>query len=202
MSTDSSSRVPEHLLGLAQRFFDAGWSHADVVHALNNPPDGVARALGDPMRWEVARARLVLWMDESLQPVLSASQRRARANSAKTRAQTQAREKRAEAERRRSDDLAAAVAHARQVLAEASPAAAKALASRAEKPVKRNDPERWARLDEAAAAAVKTGSVTEMWAPEEPEEDPAEVSRRVSRALALRRARWERAGRGGENAAG
>ncbi|WP_433235264.1 hypothetical protein ACQPYK_25045 [Streptosporangium sp. CA-135522] len=196
MSKESSSRVPEHLLSLAQRFFDAGWSHADVVHALNNPPDGVTRALGDPMRWEVARARLVLWMDESLQPVLSASQRRARANSAKTRAQTQAREKRAEAERRRTGDLAAAVARARQVLAEASPAAAKVMASRATKVVTRADPERWARADEAAATAVVTGAVSEVWAPE-PEEDPAEVAQRVSRALALRRARRERAGRAG-----
>lgn len=199
----SSSKVPEHLLNLAQRFFAAGWSDADVLHALDNPPDGAERVLGDPQRWEVARARLALWLDGSMRPVLSRSQLIARDNSFRRRMQWLWREAHAESGRGAAD-AAAAAESARQLLAQASPAAARALARRGEKSPSRMDPERWRRADEAAEAAVEAGVVVESWVPEElePEEDPVEVARRVSRAAALRRARWERAARGGENAAG
>ncbi|MFC7641552.1 hypothetical protein ACFQX6_11530 [Streptosporangium lutulentum] len=76
------------------------------------------------------------------------------------------------------------------------------MATRAKKSGTRRDPERWNRADEAAAAAVDAGALAEPWALEEPDEDPVEVARRAAYAVALRRARWERAGRGSENAAG
>ncbi|MEV4748965.1 hypothetical protein AB0K21_21525 [Streptosporangium sp. NPDC049248] len=199
MSMSKPPRVPEHLRNLAQRFFDAGWTDADVLHALDNPPDGVARVWGDPQRWEVAKSRLALWLDGSMRPILSRSQLLARDNAVKRRMQWLWREAHVEAARRGPADPAAAAARARQILAEASPAAAKAMARRGEKPVTRRDRERWARVDEAAAAAVGSGAVVESWVPEsEVVVDPVVVAR----ARAVRRARWERAGRAGENGVG
>src|SRR5690606_21478755 len=176
--------VPEHLLDLAQRFFDAGWTHADVLHALNHSPDG-SPVWGDPMRWEVARARLRLWMDGALQPVLSRSQQVARGNAARMRAQALARMEWEEARRRASPDPEAAAARARAMVARVLPAAAEPLAERAPKVGSRADRERWRRLDEVAAATVESGSVMEAWEPDpepEPEADLREVASR--RALA------------------
>ncbi|MFG1709780.1 hypothetical protein ACFLIM_42050 [Nonomuraea sp. M3C6] len=198
MMGSSSPQVPPHLLDLAGRFFDAGWGHADVLHALNHSPDG-APVWGDPMRWEVAKARLRLWMDGSMRPILSRSQHVARANSARMRAQTLARAARAQAEQRASRDPAAAVARAREILAKVLPGAAEPLAKRAEKAGTREDWERWRRLDEAAAAAVVAGTAAEAWEPEpEPVVDPEEEAR----LRAVRRARWERANRRGESGTG
>lgn len=191
MTGNPPPQVPAHLLDLAGRFFDAGWSHADVLHALNNSPDG-APLWGDPMRWEVAKARLRLWMDESMRPILSRSQQVARTNSARMRAQTLARAARAEAEQRASPDPAAAAARARKIVAKVLPTAAEPLAKREEKTATREDRDRWRRLDEAAAAAVVAGAAAEAWEPDpEPVVDPGEVAR----LRAVRRARWERASR-------
>ncbi|MEV0149772.1 MULTISPECIES: hypothetical protein [unclassified Nonomuraea] len=185
-------QVPAHLLDLAQRFFDAGWSHADVLHALNNSPDG-SPVWGDPMRWEVAKARLRLWMDGSTRPTLSQSQQVARAHSARMRAQALARAARAEALQRTSTDPGAAAARAREILAKVLPAAAEPLAKRTEKRGRtRKDLERWRRLDEAAAAAVAAGAVAEAW---EPEPEPVVDRGEAARLRAVLRARWERASR-------
>lgn len=187
----SPPKVPAHLLDLAQRFFDAGWSHTDVLHALNNSPDG-SPVWGDPMRWEVAKPRLRLWMDGSMRPILSRSQQVTRAHSARMRAQALARAARAEALQRASADPGAAAARAREIVAKVVPAAAEPLARRGEKTGTRKDRERWRRLDEAAAVAVASGAMAEAWEPE-PESlvDPGEWAR----LRAVRRARWERAKR-------
>ncbi|MEQ4724697.1 hypothetical protein [Nonomuraea sp. B19D2] len=198
MTGSSPLKVPAHLLDLAGRFFEAGWTDGDVLHALNNSPDG-SPLWGDPTRWEVAKARLRLWMDESMQPILSRSQQVARAHSARMRAQALARAARAEAEHRASTDPAAAAARAREIVAKVLPAAAEPLAVRAGKTGTREDRERWRRLDETAAAAVVAGAAVETWEPEpEPVVDPGEEAWR--RAVA--RARWERANRKGESGTG
>ncbi|MEV0617660.1 hypothetical protein AB0I81_30365 [Nonomuraea sp. NPDC050404] len=185
-------QVPAHLLDLAGRFFAAGWTHADVLHALNNSPDGAQMVWGDPMRWEVAKARLQLWMDESMRPILSRSQQLARANSARMRAQTLARAARAEALQRTAPDPMAAAARARKIVAEVLPAAAEPLAKRAPKRGTREDRERWRRLDEAAAVALAAGVVGEEW---EPDPEPVVDASEEARLRAVRRARWERAAR-------
>ncbi|MFF0770896.1 hypothetical protein ACFYUK_18570 [Nonomuraea wenchangensis] len=194
MTGSSSSQVPKHLLDLAGRFFDAGWSHADVLHALNHSPDG-SPLWGDPMRWEVARARLRLWMDGALQPILSRSQQVAHANAARMRAQALARAAREEVARRAAPDPAAAVERAREIVGRVLPAAAEPLAGRERQVGTREDRERWRRLDEAAAEAVAAGAIAEQREPEpEPEVHPGEEAR----LRAVRRARWERANRKGE----
>ncbi|QFY09564.1 hypothetical protein GBF35_25540 [Nonomuraea phyllanthi] len=193
MKDNSSPKVPAHLLDLAQRFFDAGWSHADVLHALNNSPEG-ASVWGDPMRWEVAKARLRLWMDDQMQPILSRSQQLARAHSARMRAQALAREARAEAMQRAASNPTAAAARAREIVAKVLPAAAQPLAKQGPKTGTREDREGWRHLDEVAAEAVAAGAIAETWEPEpEPEVDPREKAR----LRAVRRARWERANRRG-----
>ncbi|PRX66195.1 hypothetical protein B0I32_106331 [Nonomuraea fuscirosea] len=193
MTGDPPPQVPKHLLDLAGRFFDAGWSHTDVLHALNNSPNG-APVWGDPMRWEVARARLRLWMDEQLQPILSRSQQVARANSARMRAQALAKVARAEAEQRAAPDFEATMARVRETVAKVLPAAAEPLVRRESKVGTRENWERWRRLDEAAAAAVVAGAVAEVQVPEpESEVDLRDMAQR--RALA--RARWERGRKGG-----
>ncbi|GAA1768689.1 hypothetical protein [Nonomuraea bangladeshensis] len=199
MTGSSSPQVPKHLLDLAGRFFDAGWSHADVLHALNYSPDG-SPLWGDPMRWEVARARLRLWMDGALQPILSRSQQVARANAARTRAQALARAAREEVARRAAPDPAAAVERAREIVGRVLPAAAEPLAGRERKTGTREDRERWQRVDEVAAAAVAAGAVSEVWEPEpeSPELEPSEVAR----LRAVARARWERGSRRGGSGVG
>ncbi|GGO62941.1 hypothetical protein [Nonomuraea cavernae] len=199
MTGSSSPKVPKHLLDLAGRFFDAGWSHGDVLHALNNSPDGPQAVWGDPMRWEVAKARLRLWMDESMRPILSRSQQVARANSARMRAQALARAELGDARRRASPDPEAAAARARAIVARVLPTVAEPLAGRAPKVGSRADRERWRRLDEAAAAAVEAGAVAEVW---EPEPEPVVDAGEEARLRAMRRARWERTNRKGEPGTG
>lgn len=197
--TGSQSRpqVPKHLLDLAQRFFEAGWTHADVLYALDNSPDG-SPVWGDPMRWEVAKARLRRWMDEDLQPILSRSQQLARAASAKMRAQALARAAYEVARRRAAPDQEAAAARARAIVARVLPAAAEPLARRREPKVgSRLDRERWRRVDEEAAAVVASGAAVEVW---EPEPEPVVDEREVARRRAVARARWERARRRGGDA--
>ncbi|TDD53011.1 hypothetical protein E1286_08125 [Nonomuraea terrae] len=141
---------------------------------------------------EVAKARLRLWMDGSMRPILSRSQQLARAHSARMRAQTLARAAQAEALQRAASDPAAAAARAREIVAKVLPAAAEPLTKREPKTGTRKDRERWRRLDEAAASAVVAGAAAEAWEPEpEPVVDPAEEAR----LRAVRRARWERASR-------
>lgn len=190
-----TEHVPEHLLDLAPPFVDAGWSKSDFLHALNNPPDGKEAVWGNPLRWEVAQARLALWLDESGRPMLSRAQQIARAASVKMRAQAQARADRAERAAQATTDVAGAAERARQVLAQASPWAARALDRRVEKTPAAEDPERWRLVDEAAAAAVVAGARSEVVAPvveEPPGADPVEAARRERHALAVARARWER----------
>ncbi len=192
MTGNPPPQVPAHLLDLAGRFFAAGWSHADVLHALNNAPDGTQSVWGDPMRWEVAKARLQLWMDEDLQPIPSRSQQLARAHSARVRAQALSRAARTEAMERAAPDFEATIARVRETVAKVLPAAAESVMKRELKSGTREDRERWRRVDEAAAAAVAAGAAAEAW---EPEPEPVVDAGEVARLRAVRRARWERASR-------
>jgi hypothetical protein len=142
----------------------------------------------------VAKARLQLWMDEDLQPILSRSQQLARAHSAKMRAQALAREAQAEAMQRAASDPRAAAARAREVVAKVLPAAAKPLAQRPPTTGTREDRERWRHLDKVAAEAVAAGAIAETW---ELEPEPELDLREEARLRAVRRARWEGANRRG-----
>ncbi|MEU8195335.1 hypothetical protein AB0C10_16290 [Microbispora amethystogenes] len=190
--------IPADLLDLARPFAEAGWSRADFYHALNYPPDGVEPVWGNPVRREVAEARLALWLDGG-EPTLSPSQRRARTNAAMWRDQQVRREMLAEIARVALPDPSSAAARARRILAEASPGAAKVLARPPQKQETRNDPERWRRLDEAAAAAIAVGARSEAGMPAAVEpvgEDPVVVAREESLRRARARARWERQRKG------
>lgn len=191
---EAARRVPNHLRDLAQRFFDAGWTEADVLYALDNGPDGPVKVWGNPMLWDVAKARLREWMDEQMQPLASPSQRRARVASLTRFDQMRRRREWAEAMAQRSKDLEGAARSVREVLAASSPSAARVMALRVKEPGPSRDPQRWARADEAARSVMEAGVVAEPWEPEEPGEveDPVEVARREAHARALARARWER----------
>lgn len=122
---------PEHVRHLARLFFAAGWTGADVLHALDHEvtgrQHGYAAAVRHPAAW--ARARLALWLGPDGQPVRSASQVRAGRAAADRAAQQTRRRQRAAAAGRRVDAAAAGLgAAARAAIAAASPAAARALA--------------------------------------------------------------------------
>ena len=66
----------EHVRSVARVYFRAGWTPADVVHALDHEPDGrqhgYTSGIRSPARW--AAYRLGLWLGPDGLPVASRSQ--------------------------------------------------------------------------------------------------------------------------------
>lgn len=120
-----SARAVRHL---ARPFVAAGWTPADVLHALDHAPGGrrhgYTAAVRSASGW--AAARLALWTgpDGVLPP--SPSQLRAEAERIRV-AEQAARQARAAADRAAGVDAAGPAAAARQMLAAASPAAARVI---------------------------------------------------------------------------
>ena len=82
----------EHLRHLARPFFAAGWTPADLLHALDHDTrgrhHGYTAGVRSPAAW--VRSRLAQWLDADSAPLPSASQRRAEA-AARVRADAAAR---------------------------------------------------------------------------------------------------------------
>ncbi len=102
----------EHLRWLAKRFFAAGWTPGDVMHALDYDPGGRQHGYSADVRHVAGwvRYRLSLWTDPQGVPVASRSQRVA-AGRERVRAQQSA----ARAERQRRSEAAASVDVPRRV---------------------------------------------------------------------------------------
>jgi hypothetical protein len=118
-----SARYVRHLVRV---FFAAGWTAADVLHALERDPDDRVQGHTDPVRSPAGwlRARLARWLDLAGAPLPSVSQLRAAAEQHRIAEQEM---RRAAAVNAAGVDSAGPAAHARQVLEAASPAAARVI---------------------------------------------------------------------------
>jgi hypothetical protein len=107
----------EHIRSLARPFFAAGWTGADVLHALDHDPGGrqhgYSAEVRSPAGW--IRARLVGWLGPDAVPLPSRSQRVAIARAQVLADQAERRE-RDERGRAEAGDYRARAAEARAML--------------------------------------------------------------------------------------
>ncbi|MFI6909766.1 hypothetical protein ACIBKY_51485 [Nonomuraea sp. NPDC050394] len=187
--------VPRWAQDAAQPFLRAGWTVADVLHALNTRPDGspwlnsaFAHGTHD---W--ATHRLSAWVDGHGQPraprtaVVTQQSAQMRQQQAKRAAEVDA------MRATRSGRQAQHAQRARQMLAAASPAAARSMQAPQPQEVERKPADRWERerRDQQAAAAIADGVIAEKdWEP--PVEDEPVSPQTVALARARTRARLER----------
>ncbi|MEU1880914.1 hypothetical protein ABZ470_26705 [Streptosporangium sp. NPDC020072] len=204
---DASSTLqrltPWYIRYLIKTFVAAEWTASDVLHALDHKPDGTAWTYTWTSRDQIrnvpgwVRFRLSAWLDEHGRPLpgklqrlklaaeqLRAEQRAARAQSEKRNAQRAGGTGAAYVDRARK---------AREMLAQASPAAARVMREKGSaQPRRVVERSRWERIDQAAQAAVSAQPMlVEESAPVQ-EVDAELMRRRLSRARAVERARRER----------
>ena len=113
---------PEHVRHLARQFLAAGWTAADVLHALDHDPGGrqhgYTAAVRSAAGW--ARSRLAAWLDSAGAPLPSRSQvRAARRVVDQAEQSTRRQEAATAAERAAKVDVQQRAAEARALLAQA-----------------------------------------------------------------------------------
>uniref|UniRef100_UPI003F497D14 hypothetical protein n=1 Tax=Sphaerisporangium sp. CA-236357 TaxID=3240030 RepID=UPI003F497D14 len=193
--------IPRWALNAAEPFLEAGWTHGDVLYALDHRPDGSVWVTSlhahGTHKW--AEYRLKSWLDGFGRPMTAHSQVLA-TEAAKRRAEMRAlREGLFEQWARRSPDQVRPVQWARAMLAAASPSAARVMAEgigRAPQR-RRTGASRWDQIDQAARTVIASApqAVEKDWVPPLDDELPVDeetMRRQQVLAMARTRARFER----------